>query len=82
MDTHVLSQSLFLSKMKWLRTVINPINTEEIQLGKDILEVGSNVVEEQAFPVDLSHLQQALHMYINQSKSVFKNSLTTGIKLV
>jgi hypothetical protein len=46
MDTNVLRQSLFLSKMKWLQTVINPMNTEEIQLGKDIPEVGSNVVEE------------------------------------
>jgi hypothetical protein len=70
MDTNVLSQSLFISKMKWLRTVINPINTEEIQLGKDIPEVGSNVVEEQAFLVDLSHLQQALYMYINQVNGV------------
>jgi hypothetical protein len=40
MDTNVLRQSLFLSKMKWLQTVINPINTKEIQLGEDIPEVG------------------------------------------
>jgi hypothetical protein len=70
MDTNVLRQSLFLSKMKWIQTVINPINAEEIQLSKDIPEVGSNVVEEQAFPVDLSHLQQALYMYINQVNGV------------
>jgi hypothetical protein len=57
MDIHVLRQKFFLSTIKWLQTVINLINAEEIQLGKDIPEVGSNTVEEQAFPVDWSNLQ-------------------------
>jgi hypothetical protein len=69
MDTNVLSQSLFLSKMKLLQPVINHINTEEIQLGKDIPEEGSNV-EKQTFPVDLSHLLQFLYKYINQVNGV------------
>jgi hypothetical protein len=43
--------------IKWLQRVINLINAEEIQLGKDIPEVGSNAEGEQAFPVDWSHLQ-------------------------
>jgi hypothetical protein len=46
MDTNVLGQQLFLSMIKWLQTVINLINAE------DIPEVGSNAVEGQAFPVD------------------------------
>jgi hypothetical protein len=42
--------------IKWLQTVINLINAEEIQLGKNIPKVESNAVEEEAFPVDCSHL--------------------------
>jgi hypothetical protein len=49
LDTNVLRQKHFLSMIKWLQTVINLINAEEIQLGKDIPEVGSNALEEQAF---------------------------------
>ena len=54
MNTNVLRQKLFLSMIKWIKTVNNVRNAEEIQLGKDIPDVGSNAVEEQAFPVDWS----------------------------
>jgi hypothetical protein len=57
LDTNVVRQKLFLSMIKWLQTVIDIINAEEIQLGKDITEVGLNAVKEQAFPVDWSYLQ-------------------------
>jgi hypothetical protein len=56
MNINVLRQTLFLSMIKWLQTVINVRNAEEIQLGKDIPDVGSNPVEEQTFPVDWSQL--------------------------
>jgi hypothetical protein len=56
MNSNVLRQKLFLSMIKWLQTVINVRNAEEIQLGKDIYDVGSNAVEEQTFPVDWSQL--------------------------
>ena len=49
MNTKVLRQKLFLSMIKWLQAVINLIDAEEIQQGKDIPEVGSNALEEQAF---------------------------------
>jgi hypothetical protein len=42
--------------IKWLQTVIIVRNAEEIQLGKDTPDVGSNAVEEQTFPVDWSQL--------------------------
>jgi hypothetical protein len=56
MNTNVLRQKHFLSMIKWLQTVINVRNAEEIQLSKDIPDVGSNAVEEQTFPVDWSQL--------------------------
>jgi hypothetical protein len=56
MNSNVLRQKLFLSKIKWLQTVINVRNAEEIQLGKDIPDVRSNAVEEQTFPVDWPQL--------------------------
>jgi hypothetical protein len=43
--------------IKWLQTLISLINAEEIQLGKDIPEVESNIEEEQSFFIDWSNLQ-------------------------
>jgi hypothetical protein len=87
MNTNVLRQKLFLSMIKWLQTVINVRNTEEIQLGKDIPDVGSNAVEARTFPVDWS--QSLLALYFNQVNGIIccqnqcsKNSLTTFMKLV
>jgi hypothetical protein len=54
MNTNVLRKELFLSMIKWLQTVINVRNAEELRLGKDIPDVGSNAAKEQAFPVDWS----------------------------
>jgi hypothetical protein len=45
-----------LLMIKWLQIVINVRNAEEIQLGKDIQDVGSNAVEKQKIPVDWSQL--------------------------
>ena len=54
MNTNVLRQKLFLSMIKWLQTVINVRNAEEIQLSIDIPDAGSNAVKELTFPVDWS----------------------------
>jgi hypothetical protein len=55
-DEYQRSKTETLSMIKWLQTVINVRNAEEIQLSIDIPDVGSNAVEEQTFPVDWSQL--------------------------